>query len=139
MVSFSKDVNPDDIKKLTPKMRLLLEFVIYWSQARNIELHITSLIRSTEQNNAVKSKSTTHMEGRAVDFSIKEKYGWTYDKLQKLVNELNNLVECRTLGIFRNVFYNIGAISAHDNQQRSIVIHKNYNNNLSHAHLQVRR
>lgn len=139
MYSYAKGINCNDIFRLTSEMQLLLSYVGYWCYRRNIDLHITSLIRTKEENAALESKSLTHVEGRAVDFSIKQRWGWDYSKVQDLVNDLNILVNQVTIGIIRNPYYNIGAISSSDYQQRPIVIHKNYSNNNDHAHLQVRK
>lgn len=139
MYTFALGVDFREILRLTPNMQLLLSYVGFWCQQRAIDLHITSAIRSKEENAALGSKSMTHVEGRAIDFSIKSRYGWDYSKIQDLVSELNIIVNQVSLGIVRNPYYNIGAISSTDYQQRPIVIHKNATNENEHAHLQVRR
>jgi hypothetical protein len=139
MYLFAKGMDFRDISRLTPEMQLLLSYTALWCRKRDIDFYITSMIRSKKVNDALGSKSVTHIEGRAVDFSIRERYGWDYSKIQDIVNDLNVLVNQLTIGISRNPFYNIGAISSSDGQQRPIVIHKNSSNDDKHAHLQVRR
>lgn len=139
MYSFAKGINPSDIFRLDAKMILLLNYVAYWCHKKQVEFYITSLIRTRKENDALGSTSLTHVEGRAVDFSIQQKFGWDYSIVQDLMSELNILVNTRCIGVCRNPYYEIGAISESDYKQRPIVIHKNYSNDNNHAHLQVRR
>ena len=108
-IQFATGINPNDINKLDPRLLKVVNFIADYCEQNNITFVITSMIRSKERNQQVKSVSTTHVEGRAVDFSVKEKWGWTKLHTDVIFSE----VEMR--------YNSIGAIS-YMGQRRTIFL-----------------
>lgn len=126
-VYFAKDVNPNDIYKIDPRLREVVDFVSQFCVDNEVKFMITSMIRSKERNIAVGAKSVTHTEARAVDFSIKPHWGWNDAKLAILLEE----VQMR---------YNfIGAISVLGKKRTIMLVHSVGTVAETHAHLQVDR
>jgi len=110
-----KDVEILDLLNLTENMKELLLGASWWFEMHEIEFVITS-IKSDREN--VKSVSSTHEDGRAVDIRS---------------NHLNEKQIKRFIQFCEDNYSHIGAISAKDNVVRPCVYHDN------HFHLQVRR
>lgn len=125
-MTLDKCLDPRDFCKLSPPLVSILTFIYGFCAAKEITLHITSLIRSPEYDKKLGSKSKTHQDGRAFDFSIKSKHGWTYETIQHLINLVNEN------------FKDIGAINL-AGESRPIIIHKNLDGSGDHSHVQVRR
>lgn len=124
-IQFATDINPNDINKLDPRLLKVVNFIADYCEQNNITFVITSMIRSKERNKAVGSVSDTHTTGRAVDFSVKEKWGWTQAHIDVIFSE----VEMR---------YNLmGAISYMGNRRTVFLMHDAGNG--IHAHIQVDR
>ena len=126
-IQFATDINPNDINKLDPRLLTIVNFIADYCEQNNITFVITSMIRSKERNKAVGAVSDTHTTGRAVDVSIKEKWGWNEAKLAIVMEE----VQMR---------YNfIGAWSFLGKQRTIILVHSVGDSNSLHMHLQVDR
>lgn len=124
-VFFSEGINPNDIYKIDPRLRKVVDFISNFCTDNEVKFVITSMIRSAERNKQVKSVSTTHVEGRAVDFSVRERWGWNEAKLLILTEEVQ----------MRYSF--IGAYSSLGKQRTILLLHDASNG--YHAHLQVDR
>ena len=137
-IDYKDGVNNLDMNFIHPNLFLLLGLVNQYCLENDIQLQLTSMYRSEEENRRIGAKSVTHTQGRAVDISIREELGWTYEKTQLLVDYLNQLVETEHLEEGTpNPFFEIGAISARDKVQRPIVVHNVGHG--AHIHLQVRQ
>ena len=123
---YAKDVNPVDFLKLDPRIIEMIGGVAKFCKENKITFMITSAIRSPERNKEVKSVSSTHVDGRAVDFSIKAYWGWT----PKLIKNLEKYIEKR---------YGEYGLYGPLQKQKVIVIHDAGNGSGLHAHLQVSR
>lgn len=123
-LGFKEKVNNLDLLYIHPHLMLILGFVNVFCYEQEIKFEITSIIRTVEEDKKLGATSSTHSTGRAFDFSIKESHGWTYEKIQLLIDEINKR------------FNYIGAISASNGLHNPIVIHDNGNGR--HAHIQVR-
>jgi len=145
---FLKFKNPHediDLAYLHPNLLMVVGYIGAFCLEHGIEPVFTSVVRSKVQNEKYNSRSMTHVQGRAVDMSLNISHGWNYELTQKLVDDLNTLVNLKPTDERPNPFYNVGAISSKDLVQRVIVIHKNWNapessdrNDFTHAHIQVR-
>lgn len=121
---YAKDVNPIDFLKLDPRIIEILGGVARFCKHHNVTLMITSAIRTPERNREVKSVSLSHVEGRALDFSIKKEWGWT----PQLIKKLEQFIERRygRYGLYSPIL-----------SQKVIVIHNANNGTGTHGHLQV--
>lgn len=139
-LDYKEEVNNLDLNFIHPNLFLILGFISKYCHDNNINLVISSIIRTPEENKKLGAVSKTHIEGRAIDISLRKEHGWTYEKIQNLVNDLNYITdtECYMDGR-QNPFYQIGAISKSDKRQRVIVVHKNHTGLGDHAHIQVRQ
>lgn len=127
-IQYAPGINPKDFYRLDPRLIDVVEAVAQFCQKNGVQLVITSMIRTKERNLAVKSRSLTHVEGRAVDFSVKERWGWNEAKLMLLMEEM----EMR--------FKSIGAISYMGNRRTILLIHETTSKEGAlHAHIQVDR
>lgn len=124
-IKFASGINPNDINKIDPRLLKVVFFIAEYCENNEVTFVVTSMIRTPERNRQVKSLSTTHVDGRAVDFSVRESWGWNEAKLAILTEE----VQMR---------YNfIGAYSYLGKQRTILLIHDAGNGN--HMHLQVDR
>lgn len=123
---YAKDVNPVDFLKLDPRIIEMIGGVAQFCKKHNITFMITSAIRSPERNKEVKSVSTTHVDGRAIDFSIKPHWGWTPVLIKRLENYINS--RFGEYGIYAPM-----------RRQKVIVVHDANNGTGLHVHLQVAR
>lgn len=71
-----------------PSLMMMLGFVLNFASERNITVCITSIIRTPEENKAVGAKSLTHVQGRALDVSLRPEFGWKNSDLQELEEKL---------------------------------------------------
>ena len=124
-ITYSKGIDPNSLSKIHPKLQDMVHYISGFCQQNRIKFVITSTIRTFNRNKEVGSKSVTHVEGRAVDFSIKEVWGWT----PELIMEITRQIE-------RN-YTHFGAFSAVGNKQ--VVIFNHDAGNGFHVHLQVYR
>lgn len=120
---YAKEVNPIDFLKLDPRIIEMIGGVAMFCKKHKITFMITSAIRTPESNAKANAKSKTHVEARALDFSIKSYWGWT----PELIAKLEVYIE-RRYGEYG--FYTPGK------KQKVILIHKVVGGTL-HAHLQV--
>lgn len=124
-INFAPGINPQDLVKIHPKLKQIVAFIAAYCKENNIKFVITSAIRSPERNTEVHAVSMTHVEGRAVDFSIREELGWNANLIQDL---------------FRKVIRNYGEYGAYSlTGGKQIVIFSHNNGNGFHTHLQVRK
>ena len=123
---YAKEVNPVDFLKLDPRVIEMIGGVAKFCKENKITFMITSAIRSEKRNREVKSKSTTHVEGRAIDFSIKPFWGWNKVTIRKLEKYIEN--RYGQYGLYGPFL-----------KQKVIVIHDAGNGSGWHAHLQVTR
>lgn len=121
---YAKDVNPVDFLKLDPRIIEMIGGVAKFCKEHGITFMITSAIRSPQKNKSVGGKSVTHVEGRAIDFSIKSHWGWT----PQLIKKLEAYME-RRFGEY--------GIYAPMKKQKIIVVHDAGSG--LHVHLQVAR
>jgi len=127
-IKFAKDINPNDINKIDPRLLKVVFYVAEFCEQNEITFVVTSMIRSKERNSEVRSKSLTHVEARAVDFSIKEHWGWNEAKLAVLMEAVQ----------MRYSF--IGAWSYLGKQRTILLMHSTDGTSQNlHAHLQVDR
>ena len=121
----SPDVDLADLLKIEPRLMHMVATVAEFCKQNNVKFVITSIIRTKDKNRQVGGISMTHVEGRAVDFSILPKWGWN----QKLIDKLVRIVEDK------HGEYGLYGV---DKKQKVIVIHK-VKGGVTHAHLQVTR
>lgn len=120
---YARDVNPVDFLKLDPRVIEMIGGVAKFCKEHGITFMITSAVRSPEYNKAVGGESSTHVDGRAIDFSVKSAWGWT----PELIKKLELYIEKR--------YGEYGRVSLLK-RQPVILIHKVHNGAV-HAHLQV--
>lgn len=137
-IDYKEGVNNLDLNFIQPELLLLMGLINKWCADRDINFQITSIIRTKEQDQKLKAISKTHQQGRAFDFSLQEKHGWTFELIQELCNYLTELDRYQSEELTENPFYNIGAISIRTSQSTPIVVHKNSTGKGIHAHIQVR-
>lgn len=99
-INFAPGINPQDLSKIHPKLLQIVAYVAVFCKENRIKFVITSAIRTPERNKAVKSLSNTHIEGRAVDFSIKERWGWSPDLVWSMTIKVNKMY--KQFGAFTN-------------------------------------
>lgn len=124
-INFAPGINPKDIHRIHPKLRDMLRFIAAFCKQENIKFVITSMIRTEERNKAVGSVSKTHVEGRAVDFSIKEQWGWTPELVWHITQKV--IRNYKEYGAFSNV------------NGKQVVIFTHDAGTGTHVHLQVHR
>ena len=112
---FKRDVEPLDLLQLTENMRIILRVSKRFFDHHQLEFVITSIKSDRE---GVKTVSTTHEEGRAVDIRSSH---LTEDQIKNFLRFCDNQ------------FSHLGAISSKDLKVRACVYHNN------HFHLQARR
>lgn len=125
-INFAPGINPKDLQKIHPKLLQIVRYISVFCKENGVKMVITSAIRSVEQNKKVGGVSLTHVQGRAVDISIKEKWGWTDDKIMLLTLKVDQMY--RQFGAFTN---------RPDNKQ--VVIFNHDAGNGYHLHIQVYR
>lgn len=119
-IKFSSDVNPYELFFIHPQLMLMIGFVNNFCYENKLEFKITSVIRTKEENKRVKAVSTTHIDGRAADISLK---GFSKEQVEELESEINIR------------FKHVGAVSPTNGESRPIVVHVGTG---YHAHLQIR-
>lgn len=125
MIEYFKLKHPmkiNDLRMIHPNLLKVIAFSVGYCFEKKLPCVITSILRSKEENQALGSKSMTHVEGRAFDLSVK---GWSTDDIDDFIFAIND------------EFESIGAISAIDGKSKPIKFHNNGNGD--HFHLQVRR
>lgn len=118
----ASDVDLADLLKIEPRLMSMVSTVAEFCKQNNVKFVVTSIIRTKEKNAAVHSVSMTHVEARAVDFSILPKWGWNKKLLDKLVKVIED--KHGEYGLY-------GA----GKKQKVILIHNAGSG--THAHLQV--
>jgi hypothetical protein len=128
-INYASGIDPASFEKLHPKLKDIAYFVASFCQQNGIKFVITSTIRTKERNRLVGGKSETHTSGRAFDFSLREEYGWTDDRIMLLVYQIE-----------RN-YKEFGAYSLNGGKQVVIFNHsaESGKGGLYHSHIQVRR
>lgn len=125
MINYAKEVNPKDLDHIHPKLKDIVTYISVFCKENRIKFVITSAIRSKERNAAVGSVSQTHVEGRAIDFSIKDRWGWRDDLV---------------MDVTRKVIRNYGEYGAFSNVNgKQVVIFTHDAGTGTHVHIQVRR
>jgi hypothetical protein len=120
---YAKNVDPVDFLKLDPRVIEMIGGVAKFCKEHNITFMITSAVRTPKKNKAVGAKSLTHVQGRAIDFSIKKFWGWT----PRTIALLEKYIEKR---------YGEYGIIPPLQRQKVLLIHK-VAGGAVHAHLQV--
>ena len=120
-VCFSDDISPYDLFFIHPQLMVIVSFVNLYCHNNKLEFKITSAIRTESQDKKLGAVSSSHQEGRSVDFSLQ---GFKKSQIEELRHEINTR------------YSDIGAVSSSNGLSRPIVIHDNGNG--YHAHLQVR-
>lgn len=123
-INFAPGINPKDLQKIHPKLLQIAGFISVFCKQNRIKFVITSAIRTKERNAQVKSKSLTHVEGRAFDFSIKEKWGWTPELVWMMTEKVNKMY--KQYGAFTN-----------RPQDKQVVLFNHDAGNGYHIHIQV--
>lgn len=126
-------IDVSNLLHIHPHLLEMLAWVSAFCHAHNVTCVVTSIIRSIEENKRLKSKSSTHVEGRAIDISLRPQLGWTLMLIKKFEEE------------FTKAFYDYGALVPGPGRtliRRPIVIHNSVDKNgnevgIDHAHLQV--
>lgn len=142
-IHLKSDLAIEDLQYMHPNLLLILAFINSFCHNNDIKFQLTSMYRTEEQNRKVGAKSKTHVEDRAFDFSIRKEHGWTYEKIQELVNSIHEYTERDPeTGKYKRVFMDNGAkVWADKNKtilmSRPIVIHK-VKGGVTHAHVQVK-
>jgi hypothetical protein len=114
-------VNPEDWKKVDPKLLIILDALVSYCDTMNLPIKITSIIRPKIEG---VSKTDIHADGRAFDISL---IGWTNSDARDCAHTIN-----RTL--------NTGAYSLKDGLEREVVFEDGINAGQGrHLHLQCRR
>lgn len=109
------DADPAELYHMTPKMLLVFSLFVNYCKQKNLPVLVTNIKHKFPQ-----SKSRTHPEGRAADFSVR---GWTKSDIKLAIEYMNK------------VAYKYGAISASTGKPRPIVYHDVGLG--AHFHLQV--
>lgn len=125
-IDFKDGINNLDLLFIRPHLLEILAYVNTFCFEHGIKFQLTSIIRSKEENARLGAKSNTHVDCRAFDISLRKEHGWTYELIQKMVNEVNER------------YSDYGAISSSTGQARPVYVHKNSTGNGIHAHFQVR-
>lgn len=113
-------VNPLDWDRVDAHLLLLLDFAIDFATSKDLPITITSIIRP--QIKGI-SKSKTHEQGRAFDFSV---HGWTQTLIDLCVQQTNDT-------------FSIGAISMSDSKEHEVVYEDGITAGTApHLHFQVR-
>lgn len=120
-IDFKDGVNNLDLLFISPWLMLVLADMSLYCHVNCLPFKITSLIRSEEQELAVKARSRTHKEGRAADISLDN---WTQEQAKGF--EV----------YFSRKYEDFAAISKTTQEPRLIYIHNNGHG--KHAHVQVR-
>jgi len=115
IVTFKEGVDKEEIFMLTPKMLLLLGAFTEYAYVRDLPVNITCM-----QEYVASRVTRTHLEGRAVDISVK---GWSLEEINEAVT---------VLSIRHRI---IAAFSERDGKPRAVIYH---NVEGWHFHLQVR-
>lgn len=115
-----EDVVVTDLLLIKPTLYIVIGHFLSFAEGRGLPAEPTSIISDRENVQAV---STTHEDGRAIDFSAT---GWDKKDIEDCISHMNNIAG------------HYGAISYSDNERRVIVYH-NYKNQGDHFHLQVAR
>lgn len=108
-----------ELRMIHPKLMLVFAALNYWCDNRSLPLVITSIIRTEEENKRVGAKSRTHIEGRAMDISVKD---WD----EQDIMEAQRFLE--------GEYYHWGAISKDTQKRRLVVLHKG---TAMHLHIQI--
>ncbi len=123
-INFAPGINPEDLKRIHPKLRDMTAYIAVFCKENNIKFVITSAIRSEQRNRELNSVSQTHVEGRAIDFSIKEQWGWNSEKLMIITDKL------------QKIYGQYGAFTKSINNKQ-VLVYTHENGNGFHVHLQV--
>lgn len=113
------DCTMEDFKMLNPNLLILFSTLLNFARNNDLPVCITSIITD---RNGIRTASTTHEEGRAIDISVK---GWDAKDIQGLIS------------VMEYHHSNISAISASTLKPRPVVWHDSGYGD--HLHLQVKR
>ncbi len=107
-VELKSGIKPMELLCMHPNLFVLFAEALQFAEKRKLPFVVTSIIRSKEENDKLKSKSNTHVEGRAFDLSVN---GWRTIDISDLV------------AIVGRKHSGLGAISAVDKVSRPVVVH----------------
>ena len=118
---FAIDRKKLDFFELHPALIKIMGIMNYDFSLNGYDFVVTSSIRSEPEEKALKAKSRTHKDGRAVDVSIK---GIDEDWLKSYIKEIEE------------DYGHLGAISSKTGNNKLIVLHNSGHG--MHFHVQVR-
>jgi uncharacterized protein YcbK (DUF882 family) len=114
--------NTTHLMYISPHLVMAMIDMALYCESYNKPFVITSSIRSFAENKALHARSLTHVEGRAVDVSVKD---WNDSFISEFVDRYNRK------------YSNIGAISSVTGRSLFVIHHDSGNG--PHLHIQVRR
>lgn len=122
-INFKNPLDECHLLYCHPSLIVVLASMSMWAKSNHVPFIVTSVIRSKAENDALGSKSLTHVEGRAADISVK---GWSATDVDLFERDWN----ANKL----NTYY--GAISSTDYTRKLVVVHGKGDN--LHIHVQVK-
>lgn len=117
---FKQPENLHQLQLISPYLLKILAYVVVFGLENGLDITITSAVRTPEENQQVGAVSMTHVDGRALDISVKQ---WPLELIKQLEAEVNFL------------FKDIGAISSKTGRPVPFLFH---DGTAPHIHLQVR-
>lgn len=131
-----RGVNASDIEYMHPALIMVTGYIAMFCAKHNILFVVSSILRSKEANDRLGAVSETHVQGRALDFSLRQEHGWTDELVQKLSDNLIRLNRADNMDEdIENPFKDIAAVSARDYSAKLLVVHDAGTGR--HGHLQV--
>ena len=118
---FKNPYELQELRMLNPKLLLVFSALNFWCENKKIPLVVTSAIRTEAENKTVGAKSRTHVEGRAIDISVK---GWESEDIE------------RAMEFLKDEYYHWGAVSADSGKRNLVIFH---NGTAPHLHIQIAR
>src|SRR5690606_16303516 len=89
-IRYKTEVNPQDFLRIEHRIIEVMGSIAEYCKNNDITFIITSMIRTSERNREIGAKSTTHIEGRAFDFSVRSTLGWNNTHMKKIENLIND-------------------------------------------------
>lgn len=114
---WKKDINLT--LKMHPVASLLMLYMSLWASERGLPFTVTSTVSTKDEDAKLGRVSTSHLDGRAFDISIK---GWTIDEQTDFF--IDHVEKYGHLGAY-----------SHNGEQKLIVIH---DGTAPHIHVQIK-
>lgn len=109
---------------LAEPLQWLAHEMSFYCQFMNKELVITATRSTMEEDRALGRVSTTHLEGRAFDISVK---GWEKEDIKEFMNR------------FDQIFNSWGALVKSPTGQKRVLLYDHGKGDNYHIHVQVRK